>query len=86
MGILDWFKNRQGQFDSDHVSPEMMDWAVEEAVTVTNPKLKLLPDCRKRLMPAIEATARFLRPQLMSLPAAQLLSPCLLYTSDAADE
>jgi hypothetical protein len=30
MGILDWFKNRQGQFDPDHVSPEMMDWAVEK--------------------------------------------------------
>ncbi|MCC7309635.1 MAG: hypothetical protein IT510_00100 [Sulfuritalea sp.] len=75
MGILDWFKNRQEQFDPDHVSPEMMDWAVEKAVTVTNPKLKLLPDCRKLLEPAIETTARFLRPQLLSLPAAQLLAP-----------
>ena len=75
MGILDWFRNRQGQFDSDHVSPEMMDWAVEKAVTVTNPKLELLPDCRKRLMPAIEATARYLRAQLSSLPASHLLAP-----------
>lgn len=74
MGILDWFRNRQGQFDSDQVSEEMVDRAVDKAVTLTNPKLKLLPSCRKRLAPAIETTIKFLRAQVATLPAVHILS------------
>lgn len=43
MGILDWFKNRQGQFDQNRVSDEIVDWAAEKVIALTNPKLKLLP-------------------------------------------
>jgi hypothetical protein len=74
MGILDWFTNRQGQFDPDRVSAEMVDWAVEKAIALTNPKLKLLPTCRKRLAPAVETTIRFLRAQVATLPAVHSLS------------
>jgi hypothetical protein len=45
MGILDWFKNRPAQFDPDRVSDETVRWAVDKAITLTNPRLKLLPDC-----------------------------------------
>lgn len=74
MGILDWFKNRQGQFDPDRVSEEIVDWAVEKAIALTNPKLKLLPTCRKRLAPAIGTTIKFLRAQVATLPAVHMLS------------
>lgn len=74
MGIVDWFKNRQGQFDTDRVSDEIVDWAVEKAIALTNPKLKLLPACRKRLIPAIGTTIKFLRAQVATLPAVHLLS------------
>jgi hypothetical protein len=59
MGILDWFKNRPGQFDPDRVSDEMVRWAVDKAITLTNPRLKLLPNCHKRLTPAVETTIEF---------------------------
>jgi hypothetical protein len=74
VGIVDWFKNRQGQFDTDRVSAEMVDWAAEKAIALTNPRLKLLPTCRKRLAPAIETTIRFLRAQIATLPAVHILS------------
>jgi hypothetical protein len=74
MGIVDWFKNRQGQFESDRVSDEMVDWAVDKAIALTNPKLKLLPTCRKRLVPATGTTIKFLRAQLATLPAVHILS------------
>lgn len=75
MGILDWFKNRQAQFDPERVSAEMMDWAVDKALTLTNPKLKLLAQGRKRLEPAIETTVKFLRAQISTLPAVHLMVP-----------
>lgn len=74
MGILNWFSNRQGQFDPDRVSGEIVDWAVDKAIALTNPKLKLLPNCRKRLVPAIETTIKFLRAQIATLPAVHILS------------
>lgn len=74
MGILDWFRNRQGEFDPDRVSAEMLDWAAEKAIALTNPKLKLLPACGKRLAPAIETTIKFLRAQIAALPAVHTLS------------
>ena len=74
MGIVDWFKNRQGQFDPDRESDEIVDWAAEKAIALTNPKLKLLPTCRKRLAPAIDTTIKFLRAQIATLPAVHILS------------
>jgi hypothetical protein len=75
MGIVDWFKNRSDQLDPDRVSDEMIQWAVEKAITLTNPQLKLLPGCRKRLAPAVETTIKFLRAQISTLPAVHALSP-----------
>ena len=70
MGILDWFKNRPGQFDPDRVSDEMVRGAVDKAITLTNPRLKLLPNCPKRLTPAVKTTIEYLRTLVQALPAA----------------
>ena len=83
MGILDWFKNRPGQFDPDRVSDEMVQGAVEKAIALTNPRLKLLPDCYKRLTPAVETTIEFLCAQVAALPAAHTLS-AKAWSSDPA--
>jgi hypothetical protein len=74
MGILDWFKNRAGQFDTGQVSNEMVQWAVEKAVALTNPRLKLLPNYHKRLAPSVETTIRFLQGLVKSLPAVRCMS------------
>ena len=83
MGILDWFKNRPAQFDPDRVSGEMIRGAVDKAITLTNPRLKLLPNCHKRLMPSVETTIEFLTPLVKSLPAARPLSSGI-WSSDPA--
>lgn len=74
MGILDWFKKRAGKFDPDRMSGEMLGWAMEKAVALTNPRLKLLPGFERRLAPAIETTVAFLRAQVAMLPAIHLLA------------
>ena len=74
MGILDWFKNRPGQYDPDRVSDELVQWGVEKAMTLTNPRLKLLPTCQKRLTPAVATTIEFLRAQARALPAVRQVS------------
>ncbi len=83
MGILDWFKNRPGQFDPDRVSGEMVRGAVDKAITLTNPRLKLLPNCHKHLIPSVETTIEFLREMVTTLPAARPLSSAI-WSSDPA--
>ncbi len=75
MGILDWFKNRPAQFDPDRVSDEMIRAAADKAITLTNPRLNVLPGCQRRLAPAVETAVEFLRAMVQSLPGARALSP-----------
>ena len=70
MSILDWFKNRPAQFDTDHRSDEMTLRAIEKAVSLTNPRLKLLSSYQERLTPAVETTVSYLREAIISLPPA----------------
>lgn len=74
MGILDWFKNRPAQFDPDGVSEEMIRAATEKAITVTNPRLNLLPSCHRKLAPAIGTTIEYLRAAVQALPGLRTLS------------
>lgn len=83
MGILDWFKNRPGQYDPDRVTNELVDWAVDKAVTLTNPRLKLLPGYQQRLAPAVASSIDFLRAQVPLLPCAHPLS-AKTWSSDPA--
>ena len=75
MSILDWFRNQAGHFDTDRLSAEMVQWAVDKAITLTNPRLKLLPNCHKRLAPSVETTIRFLQGLVKLLPAIRRMSP-----------
>ena len=61
MGILDWFKNRPAQFDPDRVSDEMIRAAADKAITLTNPRLNVLPGCQRRLAPAAGTAVEVLR-------------------------
>ena len=74
MGILDWFKNRPAQFDADGVSAELIRSAVDKAITLTNPRLAVLPGCHKRLAPAAEKAIEFLRAMVQEMPASRPLS------------
>jgi len=75
MGILDWFRNRALRLDEERVSDETLRWAVDQAIALTNPRLALLPDCHRRLAPAVATTIAFLRAQVPALPAVRPLSP-----------
>ena len=74
MGILDWFKNRPGQYDQDRANDELVHWAIDKAIALVNPRLKLLPGYDKRLTPAVGTTIEFLRAQVSTLPAVHVLS------------
>jgi hypothetical protein len=74
MSILDWFRNRSGRFDTDRLSEEMVQWAVDKAIALTNPRLKLLPNCHQRLAPSVETTIRFLQGLVKVLPAVRRMS------------
>lgn len=69
MGILDWFKDRQTQFDPDPLSDEVVAKAVDKAITLTNPRLKLLSDCEERLAPLVKDCVSYLREKIAALPA-----------------
>lgn len=69
MGIIDWFKNRPTQFDSDRQSNQLTLWAIDKAITLTNPRLKLVHAYQERLAPAVETSVRYLRQTLQTLPA-----------------
>ena len=74
MGILDWFKNRPSQFDPDRVSDEMTLRAIDKAVSLTNPCLKLVPDYQERLSHGAGTSVRFIRDLVLSLPPAIKIS------------
>ncbi|WP_374682287.1 hypothetical protein [Accumulibacter sp.] len=83
MGILDWFMNRPAQFDTDRVSEAMIRGATEKAITLTNPRLSVLPSCHARLAPAVDTTIRYLRAMVEELPGATLVSSAT-WSSDRA--
>ena len=74
MGILDWFINRPAQFDPDRPSDDITLRAIEKAVTLTNPRLKLLRSYQERLTPAVEVSIRYLRENIVALPEALPIS------------
>lgn len=74
MGILDWFKNRPSHFESYGLSMVMLRQAVELAVSITNPRLKLLNTYQEQLMPAVAESISFIREYVLALPPAALVS------------
>lgn len=74
MGILDWFKNRQAQFDPDRLSDEMTVRAIDKAITLTNPRLKLVRAYQERLAPAVEISVSYIRQLVFALSPPILVS------------
>jgi hypothetical protein len=70
MGILDWFKNRPAQREHDSLSNEMVLRAVDKAVTLTNPRLKLVRSYEERLAPAAKFSVCYLRDLAQAVPPA----------------
>lgn len=74
MGILDWFRNRPALFDKDQQSDEDTRRAIDKAVALINPRLRLLPSYQERLAPAISTSIDYLRDALSDIVSAPRLS------------
>ena len=69
MGLLDWFKNRPAQFDPELLSDEVVAQAIDKAITLTNPRLKLLDSCEEALRRPVEKCIAYLRDTISALPS-----------------
>ncbi|WP_153109372.1 hypothetical protein [Propionivibrio limicola] len=72
MGILDWFKSRPSQLDHHReADPDSeLRKIVDKAISLTNPRLKLLPLAEESLLPAVKTTVAYLREANSELPGA----------------
>lgn len=70
MGILDWFKSRPAQSDLGHQADEDLLKALDKAVTLINPRLKLVPAYRDVMIPAVKVCVSTLREMVLALPEA----------------
>jgi hypothetical protein len=70
MGILDWFKSRPVPVEPDLVSDEIVSKAVEKAVSLTNPRLKLIRSYHERLVIPVSGCVSYLREKIQGLPHA----------------
>lgn len=69
MGLLDWFINRPAQFDPDAPSEDVLTKAIDKAITLTNPRLKLVDGYQERLRAPVTRCVDYLRRTLTDLPA-----------------
>ena len=74
MGILDWFKNRSDQFDTEQVSDELIRLATSTAIALVNPRLKLVRDHEKRLRSSVINTIRFMQGLVRDFPISRTVS------------
>ena len=75
MGILDWFKNRPSPANGDGLSAELTRRAIDKAVSLANPRLKLVPAYQESLAPAVAVSFDYLHDMVRELPAAIDASP-----------
>ena len=69
MGLLDWFKNRPSQIDPEGVSDDLTLRAIDKAVSLTNPRLRLLRAYQQRLAPAVQTSLAYLRSRILAIPS-----------------
>lgn len=74
MSLLDWFKIRPSHFEADAAPDAELQKAIEKALTLTNPRLKLLRSCAERLTPAVRVSIEYLRERILALPPALTIS------------
>lgn len=70
MGILDWFKTRPVQFERGQEADAELLKAIDKAVTLTNPLLKLVHSYQEALKPAVKTSSDYLREAMLGLPPA----------------
>ncbi len=70
MGILDWFKSRPAPVAPDPVSDEIVSKALENAVSLTNPRLKLIRSYQDRLVIPVKGCVSYLREKIQAIPPA----------------
>ena len=70
MGILDWFKSRPAPAAPDPVSDEIVSKALEKAVSLTNPRLKLIRSYQDRLVIPVKGCVSYLREKIQAIPPA----------------
>ena len=70
MGILDWFKNRPAQFEPDSLPDEVVTKAIDKAIALTNPRLKLIRSSQEQLASPVQKCVSYLRDGMLKLPAA----------------
>lgn len=68
MGILDWLKNRSTHPGAEIPPSEDVARAIDKAVTLTNPRLKLLGSCEETLRRPMEKCIARLREAMSALP------------------
>ena len=79
--MLDWFKNRSAQFDPERLTEELRLRAINKAVTLTNPRLKLLDNYQDCLTPVIETSIHYLRSIVRALPPPIPVAPTVWSTT-----
>jgi hypothetical protein len=68
VGIFDWFKNRPAQSGAEGFPDEVVAQAIDKAVALVNPRLKLLDSCDKTLRRPMEKSIAYLRDAISALP------------------
>ncbi len=74
MSILDWFKNKVSPADPQLGRDIFVPQALEKALTLTNPKLKLLDGHQEKLLPAVETSIAYVRGLVGTLPPTLRIS------------
>lgn len=68
MGIFDWFKSKPAQFDPEVLSDDIVARAIDKAITLTDPRLKLLDSCEKTLRGPVKKCIAYLSDAISALP------------------
>jgi hypothetical protein len=74
MGIGDWFRNRAERLDDDGVSAETLRWAADKAITLIDPKLRMVSGWERQLTPSVANAIRFMKGLVHVFPAVRPLS------------
>jgi len=70
MGILDWLFGGNDAATGTAVDPAVIEARIEQVVGIVNPRLKLVPNYRRRLAPAVEEAVLYCRTIEAQIPWA----------------
>jgi len=70
MGILDWLFGGNDEATGSTVPPAVIEQRIEQIVRIINPRLKLVPGYRRKLVPAVEQAVLYCREIEAQIPPA----------------